>query len=151
MAVTKSMTDWVQRVLDVDVRTHDSSANQSGSVRSIWTQAKDAIDTRLEVLGQTLRKYNDEQLNRIAEYGLFGLTEGGTTVGLISAMLEYDSATGARRETAAAVLRKAIQGYRGAMQGNRVMQLVDNNPFGVKVGLVATLDSALRQIEGAVR
>ncbi len=151
MAVTENMADWVQRVLGIDVRIRESSAVQSDSVRGIWTQAKEAIDGRLEVLARTLRSFDDEQLNRIAEFGLFGLTEGGTTVRLIGAMLEYDSASGARRETAAARLGKAIEAYRGAMQGNRAMQLIDNNPFGVNVSLVATLDSALRQIEGVVR
>jgi len=149
---------WVKRVLGVDT---GAFAAPPGSPElnaaevdpgALWREAKEATDERLNILASKLRNTGDPDLVRIADYGLFGISNGGKgiNVALNKAMFEYVAAVGDRRAQAAAKLRKAAQDYRATLASNEAVKLVDNNPFGVDVAVLATLGAALDRIEASL-
>ncbi len=142
--------DWVLRVLGVNVHARDEAVAPSSGVRSIWMQAREVVDGRLEALTRELRGYEDEQLTLIADRGLSGLTEGRETVVLTAALMDFDRSAADERRTRADRLRKTIETYRSTIQGSLAVQLVDRNPFGMDVSIMATFDSALQHIEATL-
>ncbi|MFN3971700.1 MAG: hypothetical protein ACK4L4_10025 [Gemmobacter sp.] len=111
----------------------------------IWNGAKEGVDTGLTQLQQALRGYGHPALDRIAEFGLAGLSGGGVQTALMASLVTYSRAPGDMGARDAVV--EAIAGYRGFLAGNPLVALCDDNPFNVKVELAATLGRALDQIE----
>ena len=77
----------------VDVRPStkglkSSASGFKGDVRAIWRDAKDAVDDGLNRLAAELRTYEDPDLERIADFGLFGLGTG-ENVALNKALIEF--------------------------------------------------------------
>jgi hypothetical protein len=70
---------WVSRVLGVRLSRLATGAPVPAvnaiDVRVAWNDAKRAVDARLQELAHELRSYGDEQLDQVAEFGLFGLTQ----------------------------------------------------------------------------
>lgn len=124
----------------------DLPAVKADEFLATWRTAKDQVDDRLQKLSAELRQYKDEDLNRIAEFGLFGITDR-ETVGLTASLFEYHGAAPAKRADLAAKLRGAIKAYRTAVDANAMVALVDEAPFKTKVALRATLFGALARIE----
>jgi hypothetical protein len=119
-------------------------------LRPVWQDAKEAVDGKLGQLARELRSLEDEDANQVAEFGLFGITGGRETVGLMAALVEYDGAGPDQRAAAASGLRKAVASYRQVLDSHPMIGLIDHNPFDVEVGLQATLGGALQQIESAL-
>lgn len=139
--------EWVKRVLGVGPRRLRASGGADRVDRlAIWRDAKEAVDAKLIQLAQKLRDYGDPDFDRIADFGLFGMTDG-QTVALNVALRELAGAAPAKRPTAAAGVRTAISDYRAVMAGDGTFDLIDENQFGVDVALRATLGAALNQIE----
>ena len=63
-------------------------------------------------------------------------------------MIEFSAAAEERRAAAGKKLREAVGAYRVIIDGDLVAE-IDDNPFGVKVGVRATLGRALDEIERA--
>ncbi len=122
-------------------------APRAQPLRPVWQAAKESVDGKLEALSRELRSLEDADADQVAEFGLFGLTGGRETVGLMAALAEYDGAAPDGRAAATAGLRKAVASYRQVLDTNPMVELLDDNPFGVDVALQATLGGALRQIE----
>ena len=149
---------WVKRVLGVDAGIAAALPGPSGlnaadfDPGALWREAKEATDERLNILAGKLRNTGDPDLVRIADFGLFGISNGGKgiNVALNKAMVEYAAAAGDRRAQAAAKLCKAAQEYRATLASNEAVKLVDNNPFGVDVAVLATLGAALDRIEASL-
>lgn len=116
----------------------------------LWQDGKDSVDSRYNRFATRLRAFNDIDLNQIADKGLYGLTFGGGTVALTKALMDYQSARDPDRTKAAGALQEAVDQYRGALADNELVDLLDGNPFGMKVDLFATLDAALKQIEASL-
>lgn len=151
MQTTEKHRAWLLKVMSFDVGQAGAPASQAPTaLRPIWQHAKEAADGQLTALAAELRSYDDDDFNQIAEYGLFGLTGGRQTVGLLAALTEYDGAAAGGRDKAAADVRAAVADYRAVLTGNPLVALVDDNPFGVHVGLRATLEWGLGHIEQAV-
>lgn len=159
MPASEAQREWVRRVLGFDLADPTAAAGAAartapsgrGDTLAVWRDAKDAVDGKLEALARELRSYDDEDLDAIAEFGLFGLTGGGEAVALTRALMEYGGAAAGERRAAADALREAVAGFRSAvLEGNPAVELVDDNPFGVDVALSATLGDALQQIERAL-
>jgi hypothetical protein len=147
MAEIAAKLDWMRRVLGVDP---SGPTVEAVAPIAIWIAAKDEIDHRLSALARTLRQFGDERCNRVAEFGLYAVTEDGETVGLTRALLDFDRGAPERRTAAAEALRSAVDRYRSSLAANPIAQLLDDNPFGVEIGLIGTLDGALRQISAAL-
>jgi hypothetical protein len=149
MAGSEDQRQWCVRVLNVD--PGGASAGRAVSVMGVWRDAKEAVDARLDVLGRALGALEDPDLDQIARYGLFGLTSGGQTVGLMAALQGFDAAPPAGRAAAAAAVGKAVAAYRAMLQSSPLAEALDDNPFGVEIGLVGIMDGAFRQIVTAIR
>ncbi|HET8995254.1 MAG TPA: hypothetical protein VFN42_01165 [Acetobacteraceae bacterium] len=117
-------------------------------LRAIWRDAKESTDASLEALARELRSYDDADLERIADFGLFGIGRG-ENVALNKALIEFATARPESRDAAAESLRGAVTAYRSVISGGLV-DYIDNNPFGVSVNVRATLGRALDEIERAV-
>ncbi|HET6609206.1 MAG TPA: hypothetical protein VFG62_21210 [Rhodopila sp.] len=136
-------TDWVSRTLGVQFRNSQKSAGPRQKLLPIWTDAKETVDTYISRLQDALREQEDEDLDSIAEFGLYGVTTG-QSVGLMAALREADSSGSAK---AYEKVRDAVEDYRDYLEGAPIVDLVEDNPFGVKVPLRDTLVPALNELE----
>jgi hypothetical protein len=149
MAGGDGQRQWCIRVLNVD--PGGASGSRAVAVIGFWRDAKEVIDARLDALGRTLRGLKDPDLDQITQYGLFGLTSGGQTVALMAALQGYDAAAPADRPKAGAAVGKAVAAYRAMLQSSPLAEALDDNPFGVDIGLLDTMGGAFRQIITAIR
>lgn len=113
--------------------------------QAIWRAAKEQVDTGISLLQARLKGYKDPVMDRIAEFGLNGITEGQQTA-LNAALFDFNKASGAARIAAAQALDKQAESYRSFVASNRVMLLVEKNPFGVALPIRKELSAALDQI-----
>jgi hypothetical protein len=137
---------WVARVLGIDV-SRAAAAAPRVDVRVVWREAKEATDAALNDLAAELRTYGDPDLERIADFGLFGLGRNENVM-LNKALIEFSTAAPERRPAAAKKLGDAVGAYRRIIASPLVAD-IDANPFNVRVGVRETLGRALDQIERA--
>lgn len=109
----------------------------------IWLEAKEQADQGIGRLQDTLRQVDDEDLNTIVDYGLYGATTG-QSVKLMAALRDADHE--GSPEALANVLR-AVDAFRDFLAGAPIVDLIEENEFGVNVPLRQTLGAALDQLE----
>ena len=113
---------------------------QDGPLLPIWLDAKETVDDQIGKLQVALKGFDDPDLNRIAEYGLNGIS-GKNSVGLMTALREADApggGDGARKKLSA-----AIESYQSFLRSNKIVALIDTNPFGISIAVRSTLGGAL--------
>lgn len=120
-----------------------------GKLTDIWRTAKEQTDAGVTGLQTALKSHRSSALDRIADAGLNGITEGNS-VAMMRALMDYDSAAADSRAKASATVLKQVDAYRTFLSGSTVLDLVENNPFGVPVAIKAPLTAALDNIAGAV-
>jgi hypothetical protein len=113
-----------------------------------FRDAKDEVDDGLNRLRAALLDAGDDDLARIAEYGLYGMTDGGG-VGLMKALLDLRSTRPDTRDPFLKAARDAAAAYKAALIEDPAVDLVDSNPFGIEVGIRAKLGAALDTIAAA--
>lgn len=138
---------WIKQVLGIDLASPKLGTGSTADLRAVWRDAKEETDAALEALGRELRTYEDPDLDRIADFGLFGIGKG-ENVALNKALIEFSAARGDGRAAAAKNLRAAVAAYRTLINGKLVGD-IDNNPYGVQVSVRATLGHALDEIDRA--
>lgn len=116
---------------------------------TIWNSAKESTDAGITALQSALKGIPDPDLERIAEFGLNGVTEGNQ-VALMKHLFAFNQSSGEARLKAAAGLKAQCSEYRSFLAGSKLISLVDDNPFGVKLNLRATLGKALDDIDRAI-
>src|SRR4051812_37069911 len=89
MPFTPEQARWVADVFGIEPPVLQTGAEHRIDPQTIWTEAKEAVDARLTALARILREAGDEQLDAIAETGLFALTDGQKTVALMTALEDY--------------------------------------------------------------
>ena len=136
----------LRRALDAGGAPLQTAPRQD--LRAIWRDAKESTDDGLNRLAAALRGYEDPDLERIADFGLFGMG-GGENVALNKALIEYGQASGEARQAATASVRKAVAAYRAMMAREPMFKLIDANPE-VPLQVEVTLAGALTQIEHAL-
>jgi hypothetical protein len=113
----------------------------------IWQDAKELADVSITALQKALRGFDDPDLQRIAEMGLNGVTDGFQTA-LMKALFEYkQSAAGEARAKAAANIATKARELRGVIESDQIIALCENNPFNVAVSIRAPLSQALTELE----
>jgi hypothetical protein len=115
---------------------------------AVFRDAKDEVDAGLDKLAHALRQTGDVDMIRIADFGLNGLTDG-QGVGLMKALFDLRAASPDRREAFAKAARDAAAAYKAAVFADKVVDLVDANPFGIEVGIRSKLGPALDTIAKA--
>lgn len=133
----ESQADWIARVLGVQVGSHDKPRT---SLLAIWRDAKEQVDSGIGALQDRMRKHPLPALGRIADRGLNGITDT-RSVGMIAALMEADASPAASGRA-----RKAVAAFRTFVDSDTAAA-IDENPFGVEVGLRRTLGAALDTIE----
>lgn len=133
----ESQADWIARVLGVQVSPRGESGT---SLLAIWRDAKEQVDSGIGALQDRMRKHPLPALARIADRGLNGITDT-RSVGMIAALMEAD-----RSPAASGKARQAVAAFRTFIASDTAAA-IDENPFGVEVGLRRTLGAALETIE----
>ncbi|QYK39857.1 MAG: hypothetical protein KF887_10255 [Paracoccaceae bacterium] len=128
----------------------DGAGPDPAAPLDIWNAAKEATDAGVEKLQQALRAQRHPATDRIAEFGLAGLSGGGVQTALMASLMGYARAPAEGREAAAQQVAAAVSGYRAFLSGNALVALCDENPFGVALDLRGTLGGALDRIEAAI-
>jgi hypothetical protein len=152
----ESQAEWLQRVLGIAPTTSgrtapfDETAFQRDFAASIvaWRDASEAVGAQLERLRKHLLATNDAGLQRIAEFGLNGIT-GTRKVGLETAFREIAAARGAAIVPLANKAAAAAAEFRHFISGDPRVAACDACPaFSVTIG--ATLAAALGAVERAL-
>ena len=112
---------------------------------ALFRDAKEDVDQGFNKLQAAMRGTEDEDMIRIAELGMYGMTDGAG-VGLMKALMELRGASPDRRAALGKAARDAAVAYKAAVLGHVLVDLVDANPFGITVGLQTRLVSALDTI-----
>lgn len=110
-----------------------------------WRSASESVDSQVSSLQAALRGTNDADFERIAEFGLNGIT-GNHRVKLRAALMGLERASDDTRPALAKAARSAVAGFRGFIASDDVVGLVDENPF-VSTTIQRTLGDALGALE----
>ena len=142
---TNEQSSWVERVLGVTVAVPVQAAPSQPRAKllPVWIDAKEDVDAGIGKLQAALKATQDEDLQQIVEYGLYGATTG-QAVRLMAALRDADASNDP------AMLKKlggAVASYREFLAGAPIVDLIEDNPFGVTVPLRRVLGGALDELE----
>lgn len=126
--------------------TGTSTGTPNGDPLAIWRDAKESCDIGIGALQTALRDFEHPDMDRIAEFGLAGLTNG-MQAQLMIAMLNLQSAKGDDRKKAAKTLVDRAADLRKALETDPIVALCEDNPFGITVAIREPLGAALTEIE----
>jgi len=112
-----------------------------------WHEACATVEDRLEALRTKLRSSGDPELVDIANSGLFGIT---TPPALSEAIEAMSSADGSAAPSQATSTKQALAQYVKFLTTDERIKACDSNPFGVTLGIRATLTPALNQLNAAL-
>ena len=143
MAGTTEQADWIHRVLKVAVAGAGKTAwTPKGPLLPIWVAAKESADDGIGKLQDALRGQDDDDLNTIVEFGLYGATTG-QAVKLMAALRNADAQPSPGTYSKVA---DAVEDFRDFLDGAPIVDLIEENPFGVAVPLRRTLLPALDEL-----
>lgn len=151
--VSETQNAWLSRVLGITPPGMPAPATEEAGMPAaelitLFRDAKEDVDAGLGKLQAELRATEDEDLVRIADLGMFGMTNG-EGVGLMKALMELRGAAPEKQEPLRKAARAAAAAYKTAVFSHPLADLVDENPFGVSVGIKARLGPALDTIARA--
>lgn len=154
-AVERAITGL--KALQTDLEHAESSLTQSsarppvpgGLPLDLWNEAKSQSDLAITRLQERLKQEHNPDLDRIAEFGLNGVTEGNQAA-LMKRLFEFRAAPPAGQAAAAEKLVEQTSEYRKFLAGSELIALCEQNPF-VTIDIRGPLDAALREIENAVK
>lgn len=141
MADETAQRAWIKRVLGTEFPVR-AAAKQVPPLMPIWRDAKEAVDAGIGKLQDALRAEDDEDLQVIVDFGLFGIGKQ-ENVRLMAALLDADKAGTAG---ALAKVVDAVEDYQAFLEASPVVALLERNPFGVAVPMRRTLGGALAEI-----
>ncbi len=124
---------WILEVLGFDV---EEAADWGGKLTPIWTGAKARVDQGFAALQRELKAVDDPDVQQLADFGLNGVTDRDS-VRLMAALMDADNGRGTDKLVA------AIDRFRSFLDGSPIVDLIEDNPFGVTIPLRAQLGSAL--------
>ncbi len=157
MPGTDAQNAWVERVLGHRFAARATrrpvrqppAAYVSIRGRQIWREAREKVGAEIGALTQHLRSMPDPEMRRIAEFGLNGAT-GKLSISLLTSLSEADAASPDQQPAVRGKARAVVAQYRGFLQQNALVRLLDENPFGIPVTIRATLGAALAEIDHAL-
>jgi hypothetical protein len=144
MANPAEQAKWVERVLGFSLPPPPAAARKRPALLPVWVAAKDRVDGAIGKLQDELRSREDEALDAIVNFGLYGVTTG-QSVALMAALRDADAA-GTPEAYAKAV--DAVVDFREYLEGAPIVGLLENNPFA-PVPLRATLNPVLAALQKA--
>lgn len=142
-----ALLDEVERLLAGGASVPGDFAKRWQAARQQWQQASDAVDAQIAQLRAQLRNETDEDLQRIAEFGLNAVT-GGHKVPMMAVMRELDA--GEATPQAINEARAVVEDFLEHVQTDGRVAACDANPFKVKVSVRGTLGPALQSLAAAL-
>lgn len=128
-----------------DVAGEDRSSVRAAELLAIWRNAKESTDGDIAALQSKLKSSGHPDLERVAELGLNGVTEGNQ-VAMIKCLMDFGSAGPEKLSDAKASVLTQLDAYRAFLAKSKKLALIEDNPFGVKVSVRARLNGALDEI-----
>jgi hypothetical protein len=146
--------EWVQRVLGVRVGPSgggaaDADPNLLTQTLAAYIAAQTAVEQQITALQAKLRDSADPALRRIGEFGLNALT-GNTRAKAQAALMELRRSLPRVDPKAAANASRMVGELAEHLLYDTKVRACDNNPFGVRVAIAATLGAAARQLHLAL-
>jgi hypothetical protein len=146
-ALAVSKAEWVERVLGLATGGAAAKVPPNADKRrllEIWRDAKETVDQGIAALQKACLSQNvppavADMLHEVAEKGLNGVTNRAS-VGMMAAMTEAETSPAARAKAMTAVANFE------AFLATPVAGMIDDNPFGLKIGLRNTFGDALKTI-----
>jgi hypothetical protein len=153
---TRELDDWLVRFLEIELpasrpAVQDASPAPHGAPGqepplAIWRSAKETVDTGISELQRALRDTGHPLLSRIADQSLGAIT-GRLQVGLQAALMDLQAAPPDKRARARTRVAQMVEGMETFLRSNRVVPLLDDNPFGIQPQIRSTLGQALASIK----
>ncbi|PCJ07932.1 MAG: hypothetical protein COB16_09610 [Rhodobacteraceae bacterium] len=122
----------------------EASVDTAPKPLAIWNNAKEQADKGITALQSALRAEGHPAMDRIAEFGLAGLSDGKLQTKMITALMEQSRAPNDPKVTQ--VVSDVVKDYRNFLASD-IVKHCDANPFGLKLDLAPILGQALDQIE----
>lgn len=119
------------------------------AARANWLSAEEAVGKQINAMQSAFRKSGSDVLLDIANYGLPALT-GNTRSKAMAAIFEVDGVKSAPNEKTLKRADKKLSDLKKQLTSNPRVQACDENPFGVKVSIGATLGGALDDMLKAI-
>jgi hypothetical protein len=149
MPLTSEQLSFLNRFLGTDVGTasDDNTSDEAADVdvMAIWRKAKESTDQSIANLQKALKSYSHPDLDRIADAGLNGITDTNQT-GIMRALIEYSAAPAHKKESASAKLVAQTDAYASFLENSALINLAEQNPFGVRVEIRRPLLATLTKI-----
>lgn len=152
MPLSNTQREFVEKFLGVvpdKAASTDARDAEKLDPLSRWREGKERADQSIAALQQALKHQNIPALNRIADFGLNGLSDRNQT-SLMKALFEFSNADPKSRKEEGQRLSEQVSAYRKMIETDEVLQLCENNPFGLSVDIRGPLLSALDHIEKAI-
>ncbi len=138
MPLEEQQKQWLSDTLGVAV----SGGGGGFDPVPLWQSARQAAGMQMAALARALDAYDDELAELIASYPTDTLLER-----IEAPVLRAFKVIAAAPDSAAA----AIAAQRKALGSDAIIELFDNNPFGVRMSVGAVLGDALAEIETRLR
>ncbi len=150
--LTPTQRKFIKLSMGIDAPLPDEAASAApmGDVQKIWNASKESTDKAIGALQGKLKGLGHPALNRIAEFGLNGITDGNQ-VGMMKALAEFNASTGEARQTAARNLEQQAAAYQSFLNSNVMIELVEGNPFGIEVDIKGPMGAALAKIKAVAQ
>lgn len=138
--------NWLVRVLGIAGAASTTQSGPRPKLTPIFLEAKDTVDVSIRKLQDKLREEDDDDLNQIVEYGLFGATEG-QTVRLMAALREWDGGVAGAEKP----LQEAIEAYQDYLDSSApILDLLEDNEWKVVVPVRTEIGKALDKMARAM-
>lgn len=121
------------------------------AAKSTWSAAIGTVDGQVGELQKAMAKSGDPDIKAIAQHALAGVTGGYKQLldGYVQAL--GDGGDEAALRKGGQNLLGAVADFRIALDKDRQIAVMDDNPFGCAVSIRATLGPALGELEAAIR
>ena len=139
MPLEEQQKQWLSDTLGVAV----SGGGGGFDPVPLWQSARQAAGVQMAALARALDAYDDELAELIASYPTDTLLER-----IEAPVLQAFKVIAAAAPDVAVA---AIAAQRNALGKNAIVDLFDNNPFGVRMSIGAVLGAALGEIETRLR
>lgn len=155
-SLTAEQSTFISRYIDAKTGAQVEETAKDDLFPAIWRSAVKSWQTSSELVDQQvtnlqshLRQASDPRLNDIAEFGLNALT-GNHKVPVLAAIREIDAAQPSPDLNTLSDAAIAFSALESHLANDARVAACDNNPFGVKMNIAATLGAGLQKLNAAL-
>ncbi len=147
----EALLDMIAKALSAPAPAPKPSGREiAAQVRDVWDDANKVVNGRLAGLRKAFGEVDDPNCQELADKGLISFT-GGLYVKLNKSFLELQAAGPDKIDTACIMADDTFRAFQQMLDSHEAVQLIDQNHFGVTIGLSDTLGGALDEMRDIVR